>query len=178
VFEEGGRARVDEKRSTIGATGTATLLFVGVNPYRDDRNRQLYPEAMASCDAFNTLASNHEPHPGSTDTPRVIRRYDGGKRPRYGREPYYRWYMDVIEGVWGHGTPFEAHSAATELYLCSTTDTKSGAFTSDSYCADKYFGLTYAQVRPEAVITFGAAPRDYMRDQHALAPVTCATLSP
>jgi hypothetical protein len=101
--------------ATIGATGTATLLFVGINPCRDDRNRLLYPEAMASLDAFNTLASNHEPHPGSTDTPRYIRRYHDGERPRYGREPYYRWYMDVIEGVWGHGTPFEAHAAATEL---------------------------------------------------------------
>lgn len=164
--------------ATIGATGKATLPFVGINPYRNDRNRLLYTDAMASLDAFCTLAGNREPCPSISTAPRYIRRYQDGEQPRYGREPYYRQCMDIIEGVWGAATPFEAHAAATELYLCSTADASGSAFSPNSPCADTFFTRTFRQVQPEAVITVGRAPRRYMRKRHALQPVTSSSESP
>lgn len=134
---------------TIGSTGFATVLFMGINPYRVERNQWLYEDAMASLESFATLAGNREPHSGSADGPRYIRRSGDGGPSRYGHEPFYNQYMDIVEGVWGTGTPFEAHAAATELYLCSTPDTRGRPFTSDSECAGNFFAHTFAQVDPE-----------------------------
>ena len=150
--------------ATIGAAAQASLLFVGINPYRDQRNRRLYPDAMRSPQAFATLAANREPKPGLNHPPRYIRRYNTGPPPSYGAEPYYRQYMDIIEGIWGTGATFDAHAAATELYLCSTASSAGGAFTEDSHCARKFFPRTYAQVQPVAVITVGRPPRLYLRE--------------
>jgi len=144
--------------ATIGAVGPATLLFVGINPYRTVRNELLYEEAMASLDAFGTLAGNREPHPGSTSTP-YIRRHIPGERRRYGREPFYDQYMEVIKGVWEEDTAFEEHAVATELYLCSTVGIGNRAFVSASLCAARFFARTFAQVLPKAVITVGARRR-------------------
>lgn len=163
---------------TIGSTGSATVLFIGINAYRVERNQRLYSDAMASLESFATLAGNHEPHSGSAASPRYIRRSsDSGPSP-YGHEAFYNQYMDIVEGVWGTGTPFEAHAAATELYLCSTPETRGRPFTSHSECADNFFATTFAQVEPKAVITVGRAPREYMRREYATSPVTSNTPSP
>ena len=133
---------------------------------------------MASLESFATLAGNHEPHSGSAARPRYIRRSsDSGPSP-YGHEASYNQYMDIVEGVWGTGAPFEAHAAATELYLCSTPETRGRPFTSHSECADNFFASTFAQVEPKAVITVGRAPREYMRREYATSPVTSNTPSP
>lgn len=166
--------------ATIGAIGNAPLLFIGINPRRSPSNQLLCDEAMDSLASFGVLASNREPHEGSSDGARYIRRYGLDEAPRYGKEPHYRQHLDVVERVWeDDGANFEDHAVATELYLCSTVNTEDGDFSAESPCAGRFFVRVVQQVQPEVIVTLGAAPRDYLRKWPAdRRVVTDETLSP
>jgi len=166
--------------ATIGAVGQAPLLFIGINPRRSETNQCLCDEVMLSAGSFEALARNHEPSQGGTDGARYIRRYEPREVPRYGREPHYRQHLAIVEGVWGEAASFEDYAAATELYFCSTKDTTDGSLTAASPCADRFFERVIRQVRPAVIVTFGKAPREYLRRNGSAdrRRITNETLSP
>src|SRR5579872_7249358 len=83
---------------TIGATGHASLLFVGINPRRSRSNKALHHETMSSIAAFRGLAGNHIPYHGRASESRYIR--------RHGTEAHYELHMDVVEALYGRGARF------------------------------------------------------------------------
>jgi hypothetical protein len=166
--------------ATIGATGPAPLLFIGINPRRSSSNQLLCDTAMSSIAAFGLLAANREPDIATKDDARYIRRYRAGDPVRFGREPHYRQHLSIVEGAWEDtNTRFEDHAVATELYLCSTENTQDRTLTADSQCADRFLVRTIQQVQPAAIVTLGQPPRDHIRDHFAESrPITSDTLSP
>jgi hypothetical protein len=151
---------------TIGATGRADLLFVGVNPRRSGTNIDLATAAMTSREAFQVLAGNREPDARGRAGARYLRR-QGSERSPYRWEGHYAVHVEIVEAVWGRGSHFEDHAAVTELYLCSTLNTASGErqLHWDSPCASRYFGRIVAQIRPRVIVAVGAPPRDYLRSK-------------
>jgi len=108
---------------TIGASGKADLLFVGINPRRAG-NLALHDALMADIGAFEGLARN----------------WDG--RQAYiaasGPEPHYWSHVQVVEVVFGVGAKFEDHAPVTELFFCASADS-TGLPPVRSECADRYF---------------------------------------
>ncbi len=93
---------------TIGATGKADLLFVGMNPRLSHGNKPLFAEIMADEKAFEDLAENQV----------------GGESyiSNYGKESHYHHHASIVEALFGLGAKFEEHAAVTELFLCATPD--------------------------------------------------------
>ena len=135
---------------TIGATGQAELLFVGINPRRAG-NEALHDALMANIGAFEGLARN----------------WDG--RQRYiaagGPEAHYQSHVEVVEGVYGRGARFEDHAAVTELFFCASADS-AGLPPVRSECADRYFKTVLRLVAPRVVICVGARVFKYFRDRY------------
>lgn len=151
---------------TIGATGRADLLFVGVNPRRSSTNLDLANAAMTSGEAFRVLSGNREPDARGRGGARYLRRR-GSERSPYRWEGHYAVHVEIVEAVWGRRAHFDDHAAVTELYLCSTLNTASGErpLHWDSPCARRYFGRIIADVRPRVIVAVGAPPRDYLRSK-------------
>jgi hypothetical protein len=111
------------------ASGSATVLFVGINPLFSKTNlklRKLYQEIMRDVGKFEELGANV-----------------ANGRPFIGevvQHAHYRSHYQIIRAVFGK-LPFEEHAAITELYLCATPD--SGVFRKGvSPCAKR--GMCFA----------------------------------
>ena len=127
--------------ATIGATGHAPLLFVGINPRIDEPNarsgnRGLHEKLIGSKKAFADLACNRDGDesyiaPGC-------------------RERHYRWHMAVMQFLFGQDARFEDHAAVTELVLCASRNSEKLAV-ADSPCANRFFDTVFLKVRPLVV---------------------------
>jgi len=125
--------------ATIGATGPAPLLFVGINPRITPDNRDLHDRLMAGKLAFARLALNRD-----------------GEAPYISpgcRERHYHWHMRVVQSLFGLDAKFEDHAAVTELFLCATPKAKHlMPIIADSPCANLYFERVFLKVRPALVL--------------------------
>jgi hypothetical protein len=150
---------------TIGATGPADLLFVGINPRRSSTNMPLVNAAMRTPDDFRLLSENREPRRNGRSGARYVRP-EGTESSPYAWEGHYAVHAAIVEAVWDKGAPFEDHAAVTELYYCSTLNTGTGRLPLhwDSPCMQTYFDDVFAQVQPKVIIAVGAPPRDYFRN--------------
>src|SRR5438552_1806554 len=92
---------------TIGATGIADLLFVGINP-RFSGNEPLFERLMRHRETFQDLSQNR-------DGERAYIAVDGVER-------HYETHMKILEGVYGKGAKFEEHAVVTELFFCATKE--------------------------------------------------------
>jgi hypothetical protein len=70
----------------LGAQGEAELLFVGINPRRDEKNQELHDWLMSSPKAFADLAQNRD---------QLHRPYVAPNA----KEKHYDCHMFVVEGV-------------------------------------------------------------------------------
>jgi hypothetical protein len=132
---------------TIGATGAAPLLFVGINPRRSESNKGLHDAIMKDPAAFEALSRN----------------WVGGQRYiRAGGEPHYQDHMRVVRGVFGPRANFEDHAAASELLFCATERAK-GLPCATSPCANTYFERVFDQVKPKFVICVGKGVLGYFQ---------------
>src|SRR5579883_1564225 len=135
---------------TIGASGRAEVLFVGINPRRAG-NLDLHESLMADVSAFVDLARN----------------WDG--RQTYvavnGPERHYASHMRIIEGVFGPGSRFADHAAVTELFFCASTNA-TGLPPVRSACADRYFEHVLRLVAPRVVVCVGSRVFNYFGDRY------------
>ncbi len=144
---------------TIGATGQASILFVGINPRRSQSNAQLHREAMANLHSFEMLAANKRPYHG---------RPSGKYIRSSGVERHYGLHVKLVEAVFGSGARFEDYAAVTELFLCASEDSTGvqRAVAQNLFpCADRYFAQVLAQAKPLVVVAVGAPPARYLRRQ-------------
>jgi hypothetical protein len=134
---------------TIGATGIAPLLFVGINPRISPGNRWLHELIMGSRVAFENLSRNQ------VNGQSYIAKTGG--------ESHYNYHLRLVECVFGEGARFEDHAAVTELFLCAK-ETSTGLPSDHSPCADRFLERTMLQVRPRVVIAVGKPVEDYFRN--------------
>jgi uracil-DNA glycosylase len=125
---------------TIGASGEAPILFVGINPRRSRTNRDLHDALMASADAFHELARN---------------RYQGRRYIALsgGLEEHYVDHARVVGYVFP-GHDFEGVAAVTELFLCAK-EKSSGLPVMQSPCAEQFLDRTVQQVKPKVIVPVG-----------------------
>ncbi len=141
---------------TIGAKGHAPLLFIGINPRISATNQGLHDRTMRDVSNFDELSRNKVRG----------RRYIAGED---GQEPHYRSHQRLVECVFGRGSRFEEHAAATELFLCATASS-SGLPRDLGRCADRWLGRTVRQVQPRVVVAVGKPVEAYL--------CACGKLSP
>jgi hypothetical protein len=134
---------------TIGATGQAHLLFVGINP-RLSGNDELFERANGNISYFAALAKNQ----------------DQGQSyiANNGPERHYYHHVAIVEALYGKGEKFENHAAVTELFFCGTKRTKNLPW-NGSPCADRYFERVFLKVRPRIVICVWKKAFDYLRSR-------------
>jgi uracil-DNA glycosylase len=130
----------------IGATGTAPLLFVGINPRISDSNREFHRALMRDSSMFVELARNV--YQG--------RAYIG---PR-SSERHYSAHLRIARRIYPD-QPFEAIAAVTELFFCASTSS-SGLPLEHSPCADKYFERVLAIVQPQILLAIGRPIQRYL----------------
>jgi hypothetical protein len=124
---------------TIGATGPAPLLFVGINPRVSASNRVLHDAIVHNHTRFEELRRN-----------RVgTREYIG----RDGLERHYALHVDIAHALFP-GNPFDSVACVTELHLCASTSSVGLPFNS-SECAGRYFGSVLEVVRPVVIFAVG-----------------------
>lgn len=124
---------------TIGATGPAPLLFVGINPRVSASNRVLHDAIVRDHTRFEQLRAN-----------RVgTREYIG----RPGLERHYALHVDIAEALFP-GKPFDSVACVTELHLCASSSSV-GLPPSSSECADRYLGSVLEVVRPAVIFAIG-----------------------
>lgn len=131
---------------TIGATGEAILLFVGINPRISATNSALHERIMEDFGAFEELSAN---------------RVEGLPYVRRGGETHYRAHLDVVESLFP-GRRFEEVAAVTELYLCASEKAPrlpEGV----SPCVARFWLRTLDQVRPLVIVAVGRTVEDYLR---------------
>lgn len=135
---------------TIGARKDIQLLFVGLNPRKDEANAGLYANAMASLEAFQTFSRN-----------------------RIGRAPYiaaetpegrahYSLHLRVAEGVCP-GQAFNDVAAVTEYYLCGGDRSVTRSLPRLSRCAPHFLVPLIELVQPSVVLTLGEVVTDHFR---------------
>ena len=124
---------------TIGATGTAPLLFIGINPRVSASNTALHNEIVHNQTRFEQLRWN-----------RVgTREYIG----RHGVERHYALHVDIAHALFP-GKPFDSVACVTELHLCASTSSIGLPF-SFSECAGRYLGSVLEVVRPVVIFAVG-----------------------
>ena len=133
---------------TIGATGRAKLLFVGINPRRT-WNRALHDRLMRRFAVFEELARNKD-----------------GKGFYIGPdgERHYATHVAIVQRVFGRRARFEECAVATELFFCASADSK-GLPESGSDCAEEYLEDVLQQVGPKVIICLGERVLGYMQAQ-------------
>lgn len=109
---------------TIGATGQAWFLFVGINPRKTPDNADLHERIMRHRHEFIKLAKNHDDQlayiaPGC-------------------KERHYRRHIAFVQRHCGPDAKFEDHAAVTELYFCATSNARALP-REESPCADSLF---------------------------------------
>lgn len=148
--------------ATIGATGAAPVLFIGINPRRSASNVRLHRDVMASERAFRLFAANRVPDSEGRDAGPYIR--------SRGPERHYDLHLAILERAFGPGPiRFEEHAAVTELLLCAT-ESAPAVDLGASPCAERFLARTVAQVRPEVIVAVGAAVDGYLRRRTPHAP--------
>lgn len=141
VADHGGRAF--RFPPTIGARGTASLLFVGINPRVSETNREFHNALMRDCSAFVELASN-----------RFQGRHYIGPR---GLERHYSAHVRIARQIYPDQA-FEAVAAVTELFFCASLSSR-GLPLERSPCADRYFERVLGVVQPRVVFALGRAEK-------------------
>jgi hypothetical protein len=137
---------------TIGAFGSAPLLFVGINPRFSGSNHSLHALLMSDPSHFDVLSQNKNP---LDHLPYVS---------RSGAEGHYHPHAEVAERVFP-GKRFAEVAAVTELFLCASENaTGVGARILDSPCAERFMEQTVAQVSPRVIIPVGKMVLRYFRD--------------
>jgi hypothetical protein len=131
---------------TIGATGPAPLLFVGINPRVSESNQHLHSALMRDLATFRALAGN---------------RFNGREYiGRRGLERHYATHVRIAEQLFPR-KPFHTVAAVTELFFCASQSSR-GLRTQPSPCADKYFARVIAAIRPKIVFAVGRPVEDYL----------------
>jgi hypothetical protein len=122
---------------TIGASGKADLLFIGINPRISNNNVYLHNKIMADKRSFAALAENR----------------DGNEIyvSKRGKEKHYRHHVEIMEAFYGEGARFEDHAAVTELFFCATPNS-SRLPRDNNPCADLFFDRVFLKVQPRLVI--------------------------
>lgn len=149
-FEAGEGGRYLKFPPTIGASGKADLLFVGINP-RLSGNRPWLERLMRDRREFGALAENRSDGQA----------YIGAG----GWERHYDVHARIVQDLYGADAVFEDHAAVSELFFCATVDTANGFPMSGSDCADEYFGDVLEQVQPKAIICLGQRVLRYMQSR-------------
>ncbi len=135
---------------TIGATGRAQLLFVGINPRISPDNQDLHDRIIADRREFRRLARN----------------WDGGKRyiePECA-ERHYHPHMRLVQRMFGEQARFEDYAAVTELFFCAT-ETAGKLPCASSPCANTYFKRVFEQVSPRVVVCVGKKVLRYFQNR-------------
>ncbi|HEY1662992.1 MAG TPA: hypothetical protein VGI03_11285 [Verrucomicrobiae bacterium] len=135
---------------TIGATGKADLLFVGINPRISENNRNLHHRIIGDKRAFADLAENRDGDKAYIAT--------GCK------EKHYHHHMNIVKMFYGEGSRFEDHAVVTELFLCATGNTQKlprGHYP----CANRFFDRVFLKVQPRFVICIWKRVFDYFQKQ-------------
>jgi uracil-DNA glycosylase len=145
-----GRARPDvgffKFPPTIGATGRAHLLFVGLNPRRSggrNSNLDLHDRVMRDMAAFDDLARDR----------------DRG-RPYLESEYYYDDLLDVAAAAFPR-RPFLEVAAVSEYYLCASVNTT--YLSKSSPCAPKFLHRVIGFVEPAIIVPVGKVVADHFR---------------
>jgi hypothetical protein len=131
---------------TIGAMGTAPLLFVGINPRVSDSNRHLHDTLMHDYPTFLELARNRfrgQPYIGPQ-----------------GLEGHYSAHVRIARQLFPD-QPFEAIAAVTELFFCAS-ESGSGLPVQWSPCATKYFERVLTSIQPRVVFAMGRQVESYL----------------
>jgi len=131
---------------TIGAVGTAPLLFVGINPRVSDSNRHFHLTLMGEIAAFRELAGN--------------RFRDRDYMGPQGLEGHYSVHVWIASQLFP-GQPFTSVASVTELFFCASGSSV-GLPIKHSPCADKYFGRVLELVRPRIVFAMGRGVEAYL----------------
>jgi uracil-DNA glycosylase len=131
---------------TIGATGRAHLLFVGLNPRRSggrNSNLDLHDRVMRDLAAFDDLAQDR----------------DRG-RPYLESESYYDDIRDVATAAFP-GRDFSEVAAVSEFYLCASANTTH--LSKSSPCAPKFLHRVIPLVAPAIIIPVGNVVANHFR---------------
>lgn len=131
---------------TIGATGTAPLLFVGINPRVSASNRDFHSALLHDPSAFSELAGN-----------RFRGRTYIGKQ---GLERHYSAHVRIASETFPE-QPFENVAAVTELFFCASESSR-GLPVEHSPCAENYFERVLAIVQPQVVFAVGRRVENYL----------------
>jgi uracil-DNA glycosylase len=131
---------------TIGATATAPLLFVGINPRVSDSNRDLHSALWHDPSAFSELAGNR--FQGRT--------YIGEQ----GLERHYAAHVCIAHEVFPDQL-FENVGVVTELFFCASESSR-GLPVEHSPCAERYFERVLAIVQPQVVFAVGRRVENYL----------------
>jgi uracil-DNA glycosylase len=133
----------------IGATGHASILFVGINPRISESNKVLHERLLNSEESFRLLARN--------------RLEDGSPYISLkATERHYHSHMLIVEGVFGSGCPFEAKAAVTELFLCASMNAPS-LWQTRSVCAERFLKTSISLVEPKVIVAVGATVRKHLK---------------
>jgi uracil-DNA glycosylase len=144
-----GNGRFYKFPPIIGAQGEAELLFVGINPRRDERNQELHDWVMSSQEAFANFAENRD---------QLRRSYIASDA----KEKHYHCHMFVVEGVFRAGTTFEEKAAVTELFLCANESGSALLELGKSPCARHYLRRVLGIVKPIVVIAVGSGVQRHL----------------
>ena len=137
-FEASASGKYYRFPPTIGATGPAPLLFVGINPRVSETNRDLHDGLVDDLEAFRELSRN---------------RVDDCEYIAAGGERHYVLHLSVADALFPDQA-FEAVAAVTELHFCASA-TSVGLPADSSRCANAYFASTLGIVSPKVVFAVG-----------------------
>ncbi len=137
---------------TIGATGTAPLLFVGINPRISESNRDFHNALLQDSSAFIELARNR--FQGRT--------YIG----KQGLERHYSAHVRIANEIFPE-QPFEKVAAVTELFFCASASSRELPF-AHSPCAERYFERVLAMVQPHVVFAIGRTVEKYLARRYGI----------
>lgn len=128
---------------TIGATGRAHLLFVGLNPRRSSTNLEMHDRLMSEPAAFDDLAQDH----------------DRGL-PYLESESYYDDIVGVAAAAFPK-RPFTEVAAVSEYYLCATESAR--LLSKSSPCAPRFLHRVIPLVAPAIIVPIGKVVADHFR---------------
>jgi hypothetical protein len=128
---------------TIGATGRAHLLFVGLNPRRSGTNLDLHVRVMRDITAFDALARDRE-----------------RGRPYLQAESYYDDIRSIAAAAFP-GRMFSEVAAVSEFYLCATEKTRH--MMKSSPCAPRFLHRVIPLVAPSIILPVGKVVADHFR---------------
>lgn len=150
-FVPGQNGRLYKFPPVIGRQENAEILFIGINPRKDDGNANLHEWAISMPEAFTKLAQNRDQN-------------DQTYIAIGAQEKHYHCHMIVLEGVYAPGIRFEDKAAVTEVYHCANA--RGVALLNDgcSPCAQNYLARVLDIVQPKVVVAVGSRVRDQLKE--------------